>query len=251
MGRVWDAFLTEADRAYDTQNPKFSDKRRLGRRPALLLIDLYRLAFGDHPEPLLEAVRHNRSHLGMAGWHALPHLQRLLNAARGAGILIVHVTREVEISEWPEVGHADRTPKPEERAAREYQYGIFDELAPMAGEPVMRKRSASVFGSTAIASVLNQLRIDTVIIAGESTSGCVRAAVVDARDLRYPVVVPEECVFDRTEASHAINLYDMHRKYAHVLPLSETLEYLAGLAGGATAEETSSKTRRPEATAHP
>jgi nicotinamidase-related amidase len=157
----------------------------------------------------------------------LPHLQRLLTAARAAGILVVHVTREVEISEWREVGRGDRAPSAEERVAREHWYGIFDQLAPEPGEPVMRKRSASVFGSTAIASVLNQLRIDTVIIAGESTSGCVRAAVVDARDLRYPVVVPEECVFDRTEASHAINLYDMHRKYAHVIPLSETLDYLA------------------------
>ena len=110
----------------------------------------------------------------------------------------------------------------------------------------MRKRSASVFGSTAIASVLNQLRIDTVIIAGESTSGCVRAAVVDARDLRYPVVVPEECVFDRTEASHAINLYDMHRKYAHVIPLSETLEYLAGVADDAGAVVDRARCRTPD-----
>jgi maleamate amidohydrolase len=235
MARVWDAFLSESDRVYDAEYPTFSDKRELGRTPALLLIDLYRLAFGDHPEPLLEAARHNRSHLGLAGWNALPHLKRLLTAAREAGILIVHVTREVEISEWREVGRGDRAPSAGERAEREHWYGIFDQLAPEAGEPVMRKRSASVFGSTAIASVLNQLRIDTVIIAGESTSGCVRAAVVDARDLRYPVIVPEECVFDRTEASHAINLYDMHRKYAHVMPLSETLDYLAGVGGEARA----------------
>ena len=137
------------------------------------------------------------------------------------------------------------SPSADERAEREHWYGIFDQLAPEPGEPVLRKRSASVFGSTAIASVLNQLRIDTVIIAGESTSGCVRAAVVDARDLRYPVVVPEECVFDRTEASHAINLYDMHRKYAHVIALSETLDYLARVAAEARAVAEESNVEQP------
>jgi len=73
---------------------------------------------------------------------------------------------------------------------------------------------------------LTALRIDSLIVAGESTSGCVRAAVVDARTNRFKVVVAEECVFDRHEACHAINLFDMHQKYADVLPLAEILEHL-------------------------
>ena len=66
-----------------------------------------------------------------------------------------------------------------------------------------------------------------IITCGESTSGCVRASVVDGCTNRYRMVVVEECVFDRHQASHAINLFDMHQKYADVLPLGEVLESLA------------------------
>lgn len=124
---------------------------------------------------------------------------------------------------------ADRQAAPTLLAEREHDYRLIDALAPIDGEVVIHKRSASAFGSTALAAVLNQLGVDTLIVAGESTSGCVRATVVDGRDLRYTVVVPEECVFDRTEASHAINLYDMHREYAHVWLLDETIGYVKSL----------------------
>ncbi len=74
---------------------------------------------------------------------------------------------------------------------------------------------------------LNSLGVDTIITCGESTSGCVRASVVDGCTNRYRMAVVEECVFDRHQATHAINLFDMNQKYADVLPLAEVLEYLA------------------------
>jgi nicotinamidase-related amidase len=64
------------------------------------------------------------------------------------------------------------------------------------------------------------------VVAGESTSGCVRATVVDGKSFRYRVLIPEECVFDRHEAAHAINLFDMDQKYADVVPLDEAIRYL-------------------------
>ena len=75
---------------------------------------------------------------------------------------------------------------------------------------------------------LTRLGVDTLITCGESTSGCVRASVVDGCTNRYRMIVVEECVFDRHQATHAINLFDMHQKYADVLPLAEVLEWLAG-----------------------
>src|SRR5688572_33439766 len=88
--RVWDRYLTEQDRSHLAM----SVHRRIGfgRRPALLLIDLYRWVFGDKPEPLLEAVKTWPSSCGLAGWQAIPHLQALLRAARQAQIPVVHMT---------------------------------------------------------------------------------------------------------------------------------------------------------------
>ena len=72
---------------------------------------------------------------------------------------------------------------------------------------------------------------EVVVVCGESTSGCVRATVVDAKSHRFKVLIPEPCVFDRDEASHAINLYDMDQKYADVLSIQETLEQLGRVPG--------------------
>ncbi len=113
-----------------------------------------------------------------------------------------------------------------ERFAR--RYDIVDEVAPIAGEVVLRKTAPSAFFGTPLAAHFVQLGIDTLIIAGEATSGCVRATVVDAASYRFRVTVPEECVFDRHEATHAMNLFDLHQKYADVLPLAEVLTLLAG-----------------------
>ena len=91
----------------------------------------------------------------------------------------------------------------------------------------MHKSSPSAFWGTPLAGHLSYLGIDTIITTGESTSGCVRASVVDGCTNRYRMIVVEECVFDRHQATHALNLFDMNQKYADVLPLGVVLEYMA------------------------
>ncbi len=113
---------------------------------------------------------------------------------------------------------------------RRRRYDIVDELAPIDGEVVLRKTGPSAFWGTPIVGLLNGLGIDTLVVAGESTSGCVRATVVDGKAYRYRMLVPEECVFDRHEAPHAINLFDLDQKYADVVPLVEVLAYLRSVA---------------------
>jgi maleamate amidohydrolase len=103
------------------------------------------------------------------------------------------------------------------------------------GEAVLRKTAPSAFFGTPLMAHLNALGADTLIVCGESTSGCVRASVVEARSYRFRVVVVEECVYDRHEATHAINLFDMHQKYADVLPLAEVLDWIGSYAGAGMA----------------
>ena len=103
---------------------------------------------------------------------------------------------------------------------------IVTELTPLPGEAVLKKVAPSSFWGTPLVGHLNFLGIDTIITCGESTSGCVRASVVDGTTNRLRMIVAEECVFDRHEACHAINLFDMNQKYADVLPLDEILKYL-------------------------
>ena len=227
--RVWDRFLTQQDQAHLAM----SQHRPVGfgDKPALLLVDLYRWVYGDEPQPLLEAIKTWPSSCGLAAWDAIPHIQTLLQAARNAKIPVVHMTGldHCGVEGWStrrgSRGPVDTSPEAAERRVR--QYDIIDEVAPNDGEAVLRKSSPSAFWGTPLAGHLNYLGVDTIITCGESTSGCVRASVVDGCTNRYRMVVVEECVFDRHEAAHAINLFDMNQKYADVLPLGEVLEWIA------------------------
>lgn len=224
-GRIWDAFLTEQDRRSLELLPPRGEQ--IGERPALLVIDVYRGAFGEEPLPLLESIRRWPSSCGLAAWHALPHIVRLLEVVRSMGLPVVHATgydvSETGIERWSaRPGSLGRPRDPEQAAARRRGYEFMPEVAPLPGEAIVRKVAPSAFAGTPLLSHLVAHRIDTVIVAGEATSGCVRASVVDARASGLRVIVVEECVFDRHEAAHAINLFDMHQKYGSVLSLAET-----------------------------
>jgi maleamate amidohydrolase len=227
--RIWDPFLTQQDREHLT----ITGHRRIGfgQRPALLLIDLYRWVFGDKPEPLMEAIETWPGSCGLAAWDAITPIQTLLQAARAAKIPVVHMTGLDHSgmegwSVWRESTKQSNL-SPEARDRRQRRYDIIDQVAPLPGETVLHKSSPSAFWGTPLIGHLNYLGVDTIITCGESTSGCVRASVVDGCTHRYRMIVVEECVFDRHEATHAINLFDMNQKYADVLPLAEVLEYLA------------------------
>jgi maleamate amidohydrolase len=226
--RVWDRYLTERDRAHLALRPP--RRRGFGERPALLLIDLYRWVFGDKPEPILDAMKKWPSSCGLDGWNAVPQIQKLLAKSRELGIPIVHMTgldgagvasrspqRESDLQ-------TNRDPEAQDRLRR--RFDIIDEVAPLPGETVLRKASPSAFWGTPLMGHLNALHIDTIITCGESTSGCVRASVVDGCTYRFRMIVAEECVFDRHQATHAMNLFDMNQKYADVLSLQEVLDYL-------------------------
>jgi len=95
-------------------------------------------------------------------------------------------------------------------------------------DTIINKRMASAFHETHLPSLLNFHRIDTVIVTGGSTSGCVRATVVDSLSHGFRTIVPEECTADRHESPHFANLYDMLAKYADVVPVQRVFAYLQG-----------------------
>lgn len=229
MSRVWDKFLSDQDKAHLAI---VGEPRKIGwgTRPALLLIDNYRGVVGYEKEELLEAAKTNRSAVGMAGWKALEQQQRLLAVGRELDLPIIHITGMAQgnMPGWSYcVTHPDqrgvlRGPVP----MRTEEYKIVDEVVPTEREFTLAKVAPSAFWGTPLMGLLNFLDVDTLVVGGESTSGCVRASVVEAVSYRFRVIIAEECVYDRHEACHAINLFDMNQKYADVLPLQEILDHL-------------------------
>jgi len=237
MERVWDRYLSDRDREHLAVSPY--RPIGFGVRPALILVDNYRGVLGDEPLPLLESVKDWPMSTGMDGWEAIRHIQVILAAARRAAIPIVHVTALIGEFSIP-MGASVRSIKrrkaaresvldPETAARRARDFDPLPELAIQPGEFLIEKPAPSAFFSTPLIGHLTSLGVDTLIVVGESTSGCIRATVVDGASYRFHVIVPEECTYDRHEAPHAINLFDMDRKYADVLPLERVLDWMTTL----------------------
>jgi maleamate amidohydrolase len=181
-------------------------------------------------------VRTNSAAIGEEAWTAADHIRRLLVAARVAGVPVIHITGLASsgLPSWHASIHAgDRRGDLSVQGRNDpRRYEIVEACAPVDGELVFEKTAPSAFWGTPLSGALTYLGVDTLIVGGESTSGCVRASVVDAASHRYRVVIAEECVYDRHQASHAINLFDMHAKYADVLPLADVVAWLDKYAAG-------------------
>jgi maleamate amidohydrolase len=187
--------------------------RQPGAAPALVLVDLENNFTGDRPEPILESTRRYRYSCGPYAWASLPHIGRLLTAWRAAGLPLAY-TRGAE-------DPADPMPD-ERRNGRE----IVAPVAPAPGESVFEKRAASAFYAGGFVPSLIQAHVDTLFVCGCTTSGCVRATVVDSAAYGFHTVVVAEGVFDRAALPHRVSLFDMHAKYAAVWSLADTLVWL-------------------------
>ena len=197
---------------------------RVGRNPAVLAIDLYNKAYHGGDRPVREVNRRYSGSCGKHAWKALEPTRRLLAAARKAGLPVIYTTRHADTADV-------RSTHRRIGAEAEALYHIKAELKPAPGELVVYKERASAFFGTPLIAHLRKLRSESLIICGESTSGCVRASTVDAYSYGFHNVVVEECTYDRSLLSHKVNLFDLHHKYADVMHLEEVLEHLAGLAG--------------------
>jgi nicotinamidase-related amidase len=152
----------------------------------------------------------------------------LIASARRAGIPVFFCTQDTRPHNRPPGDVSTRTNKAAE--TRPDDYDIFHEFTPQDGDVVIYKQRASVFQGTPIVSHLSLLGVRSLIVCGESTSGCVRASVVDAYSTGFHVSVVEECTYDRVELSHKVNLFDLHHKYVDVMHVEEVVEHLDGMA---------------------
>ena len=212
---IWEDLLTEQDHAviqqggYKSRGATLWDSRSLGNKPALLIIDMQQMLVGRNV-PILEAIEDHPTAMGAIAWQALEYIVLLVAAARKAKIPIFY-TRVV----------------PEGRTADDPVVQIIEPLAPEPDDRVIDKNFTSVFYGTPLLTHLIRGQVDTLIIVGNSTSGCIRSATVDARQLGFHPLIPVECVFDRVQVSHRIALLDMWMKYAAVMPVDQAHRYIA------------------------
>jgi maleamate amidohydrolase len=191
----------------------------LGERPALVVVDIS-VGFTNPESPLACDLEHVVDAVGL-----------LVAAARRADVPVVYTTVAYdEEGKRRAAAFIEKVPALLTLEAGSRWVEIDPRIAPQPGEPVLRKLHASAFFETELAGLLAAAGCDSVIVAGASTSGCVRATVVDALQHGYRTVVPREAVGDRNAAAHEANLYDIDAKYGDVEPLEEALAYLEELA---------------------
>jgi nicotinamidase-related amidase len=205
----------------------YARETRVGSHPALLAVDLYNLVYKGGARYPHELEPDYPNSCGIYAHNAIVPTRRLFSAARAAAIPIFYVTAQFSPHR---VDSTRRISLP----VTAHDCEIHEAFAPQPEDTVFRKERPSAFFGTPLVAHLNQRRIDSLIICGESTSGCVRASTLEAHMYGFHVTVVEECVFDRSEIVHKVNLFDMHHKYADVMKIDEVVAILDRIATART-----------------
>ena len=204
----------------DERHDGFHGRAGFGQTPALIVVDV-NVGFTDPASPLVCDLE-----------DVVDAIRRLLDEARRAEIPVVYTT--VSYSEGDKRTAAtfiDKVPALLTLAAGSRWVEIDPRIAPRADEPVLNKLFASAFFGTPLASLLASAGCDSLIVTGASTSGCVRATVVDALQHGYRPIVPREAVGDRNPDAHEANLFDIDAKYGDVVSVDDVVAHLEELAG--------------------
>lgn len=182
----------------------------LGRKPALLLVDMIN-GFTDPSSPLGARVD-----------NVVEANRKLLAKFRAKRLPVFFTTVVYRDGNQARV-FRDRLPALDVLTPDSVWVQIDSRLAPQSNEPVIEKRWASGFFKTGLDKLLREQGVDSLVVTGLTTSGCVRATAVDGLQYDYRVVIPREAVGDRNAQAHTANLFDLNAKYADVLDLTEVL----------------------------
>jgi maleamate amidohydrolase len=199
----------------------YQRETKVGPRPALLLVDLYKLVYLGGNKPVASLFRQFPLSCGEYAWNAVEPTKRLISAARAADVPIIYLTRHLNTNGIISVKRSVPLKLPIDA------YEIFPDFAPHERDLVIYKERASGFFGTPLVAHLQMMGVRSLVVCGESTSGCVRHTVLDAYAHGFQVTIAEECTFDRNPLLHKVNLFDMHHKYADVMHVSEIVDHFA------------------------
>lgn len=197
---------------------------QLGESPVLIVVDVTYEFCGRSPTDPGPPGGPSKSS-GHTAWVAIEEIQKLISAARRGGIPVIYTRNELR-KHPVEVGGWRHTTAPQ---AHPSDLDIVAEVAPTADDLVIHKTKPSGFFGTPLASWLTELGADTVIIAGGTTSGCVRATATDAFSHNLRTFVVWDAVFDRSRTSHEVNLFEMQQKYAGLVDTRAMVDWFDGL----------------------
>ena len=225
--KPWDGIISdEEQRAYNAAG--FGRPSGVGKRPALLIIDVQYRTIGTTPKPFWESIKEFPTSCGDIGWNAMHNIVKLLAEFRRNQwpVLYPHVAPKNKATDGGRL--AAKVPAIMNISEKGYEFP--PEIAPREGDVLIPKKHPSAFFATPLASHLIDLQADTLVVTGCTTSGCVRGSVVDGFAFNFRMLVPHDAVYDRSATSHAVNLFDMASKYADVGSSEEILEKLGSLA---------------------
>lgn len=212
-----------ADREYCRDQPQLGNRVGWGETPAVLVVDATEAFLEQRPD---------------VGAGCVDATAELVDTARDAGVPVVYAVPN-DLKGYPDgypvtikaAPASERGPAVERPAEKQREWAakidrIVPELAPADDETVVEKPRASAFFDTHLANYLHHYGVDTLVVAGTNTSGCIRATVVDSHSSNFRTIVPPECVADTTSVSHEVALFDMDLRYADVTPVETVCERL-------------------------
>ena len=210
--KPWAGVITEDDeRRYAAAG--FGNPVGMGEHPALLIIDVQYRTVGNSPKPFFESLEDYRTSCGDVGWAAVDRIAELLAVFRENGLPVLYP--HVAPKQAYDAGRLGaKVPAIMGVSAQGYEF--VEAIAPQDGDILVPKNHPSAFCGTPLVSYLIDRHVDTLVVTGCTTSGCVRSTVVDAFSLNFRAVVPADAVYDRSQAVHQVNLFDMAQKYADV-----------------------------------
>jgi maleamate amidohydrolase len=228
---AWDDVLPEIDRLV-YEKGGWGKPRPKGEKPVILVIDAMYTFTGDFAEPILDSIDKHWTSCGEVSWEGVSAIAGLLEVARPQGIPIVYTVMEQRrdgFDRAPANRSASRGSKVPTDVMGSYANEVVAEIAPAPEDIIINKPKPSAFFGTPLVSYLTYLGADSVILTGCVTSGCIRAAAVDASSYNYRVIVPEECVWDRGILAHKANLFDIQMKCGDVEPQAVTEGWIQSL----------------------